>query len=404
MVNMLKAVLLDLDDTLIQTNTDAFLQSYFSSLGEYAVRLGMPPTFVSELRDAFLEVASRGEASASLYESTLSNFSMRLGISEDELSYVFGEYYSDCYPELAAQLAVAPAAHRLLESLVSCGLRLVIATNPAMPLTSIVQRMASAGINPDSYPFELITSMERSHFAKGTPEYYAEIMHKLDLSEAETIMVGDDYEMDISPARALGMSTFHVEPPIASATNRQASYDGTLKDLVAMLERGELDSHRIGSPKIDSQVHWLRAFPAVIASLHQSHPDEMFRWYPAEGEWSARNVISHLADYEVEQIQAPLNRIASEEDPFLRVDYDPTAYPKLCKSVPTQYALEEFVYNRQETTTWLDTLDSSVWHRPARSSVFGPTNFGEMVKFASEHDRIHLRQILEALQGGAIAH
>ncbi len=64
----------------------------------------------------------------------------------------------------------------------------------------------------DGLNFDLITTYHNMHATKPHPQYYREILSKLDCPPAEALMVGDDWELDLAPAASLGMHTFWIVP------------------------------------------------------------------------------------------------------------------------------------------------------------------------------------------------
>ena len=85
------------------------------------------------------------------------------------------------------------------------GLRLILATNPIFPQTAIESRIRWAGLEPSDFVW--ITTYENSRYCKPNPEYYNEILSKLNLQPEECLMVGNDVTEDMV-ARKVGMNVF----------------------------------------------------------------------------------------------------------------------------------------------------------------------------------------------------
>jgi hypothetical protein len=105
-----------------------------------------------------------------------------------------------------------------------------------------------------------------------------------------------------------------------------------------------------------------------------------------------------LCDHEAEEDRARLQRILAEDNPFLSANYDPWAGAAGYSSVTADQAFEGFARRRAATVAWLESLPPEAWTRLARYAIFGPTNFEEMVRFMTEHDITHLRQMTDAIQ------
>ena len=84
----------------------------------------------------------------------------------------------------------------------------MLATNPLFPPTATQSRIRWAGLTPED--FEFITTYDNSSFCKPNPDYYREILGKLNLNAGECLMVGNDVGEDMI-ARTLGMlSLIHI--------------------------------------------------------------------------------------------------------------------------------------------------------------------------------------------------
>ena len=98
-----------------------------------------------------------------------------------------------------------PAAEETIRALHGMGYRTVLATNPLFPPTATQSRVRWAGLTPED--FEFITTYDNSSFCKPNPDYYREILGKLNLNAGECLMVGNDVNEDMI-AQTLGMQVF----------------------------------------------------------------------------------------------------------------------------------------------------------------------------------------------------
>jgi hypothetical protein len=109
-----------------------------------------------------------------------------------------------------------------------------------------------------------------------------------------------------------------------------------------------------------------------------------------------RDILCHLTDYVTED-RARFERIVGEDNPFLSANYDPWSGISEYSDLSVSDAFAGFASRRAELVEWLRALPADAWQRSARHPVFGPTSLMEMVRFTTEHDRTHLRQMREAL-------
>jgi FMN phosphatase YigB (HAD superfamily) len=394
---MIKAVLLDLDDTLILSDTDRFFLRYLRMLGEELSDDTPPDDFVYLIMEVYEQALHDYDPSATLYERFVKRFSASIGLAESHLSQTMDQFYRLQYPRLRQMVKPRPTTQFLLAWLFDRGYQVVVATNPAVPLDPIHQRMAWGNIAPERYPFRLITGMENVHFGKPQAAYYEEILVHLGLEAHEAIMVGDRWDDDVVGAASLGMATYWVTEDGSTLPDDSETADGygSYDRFCELVTDGWLDTLMPRQQGVDALLTRLTVFPAAVDSLLRDHSTHSLEACPSQGEWSVRDTLCHLTDYAVED-RARFERIVREDNPFLSANYDPWAGISEYRDLSVADAFANFVSRRSELVDWLRTLPAHTWGRPARHPVFGPTTLREMVKFTSEHDRTHLRQMREA--------
>ncbi len=399
---MIKAVLLDLDDTLITTHTETFFTGYLDALSQYVTArlpaFGTPDQFLGVLMGSFGEVVAAADPTRTLYVALMDRLAQRTGLSTAAMSPVFDGFYRERYPELVTTIAPRAESKRLMDCLVDQGYRIVVATNPGLPETAIRQRMAAGGVAAEAYPYELLTSLETMHFGKPRPEYYAEILLRLDLHPCEAIMVGDDWVNDMTGAAAIGMHTFWLAKPDSVPPDKslRLSGSGSYPQFVSMVESGWLELIEPKRSECDALLTRLAAFPAAVAHLVETYSRDVLECRPAEDEWSVRDTIDHLRDHDLNERQR-LSRILSADNPFLSTMAATPDDSARFLAVDVYGALQTFATERGEMVNWLRAIPDKEWDRPARDAIFGPTTFEEMVRFVAAHDRTHLHQMQDSI-------
>jgi len=200
-----KAVLFDLDGTLIPMDQKGFTIEYFKLITETFTPLGYEPKQLMEGvwkgTDAMLANDGR--------ESNETVFWRRFAELCGDRVYgdkpAFDEFYRTEFQKLRPQCGFEPKSAGLIQGLKEKGLRLVVATNPIFPLTAMECRVRWAGLDPSD--FEFITGYEISSFCKPNPLYYTEIAGRLGLPPEECLMIGNDATEDMV-ARTVGMDVF----------------------------------------------------------------------------------------------------------------------------------------------------------------------------------------------------
>lgn len=204
---MIKAILFDMDGTLLPMDVDKFVEAYTSGLGHKVASLGLDPKAVLEALWKSTGCMVKNDGSMTNEQRFWQSFAAQLG--EKILSYQkdFDEFYRNGFGVVRASVTTNPQVRSIVERFKAQGLRMIIATNPLFPATAQHARVQWAGLNRDD--FELITSYENSRYCKPNPAYYQEILDKQGLRPDEVIMIGNDAQEDTAAAQ-LGIPVFLV--------------------------------------------------------------------------------------------------------------------------------------------------------------------------------------------------
>jgi FMN phosphatase YigB (HAD superfamily) len=239
----LQALLLDLDDTLIENAMDTFIPAYFRALETFVAGLVDPGRFIEELLNATRTMDRNDGTGPSNEEVFASAFYPALGVPREELEPLLGRFYAEAFPRLEPLTTPRPAAPKVVDWAKDRGLQVVIATNPLFPRTAIEQRMAWGGVGVDRYDYELVTSYENSHATKSSTAYFTEIVDRLGRQPQECLMVGDNWGWDVVCAGEAGIPAYWIsadgaEPPepVVPIVGR-----GDLDALLAAAEDGTLE-------------------------------------------------------------------------------------------------------------------------------------------------------------------
>ncbi|RMG88242.1 MAG: HAD family hydrolase [Chloroflexi bacterium] len=391
---MIKAVLLDLDQTLLNNPIDAFLMEYFNLLEVFFKKRGYNNSIQQALMACVADLERPHDITLTNYEVFMLRLEKELKRSQSGLKDDFDIFYGEVYPQLKRCTAPVEGVQRLIEALLSLDLSLIIATNPLFPTSAIEQRLHWAGFS-DLTQFAFITTAENMHFAKPNPAYYAEILARVGIEPDEAIMVGDDVRNDIEAAATLGIYTYHVVENVSQQT--QADRQGTIIQLEAAFKQRWHQNLAIKPlhPKMIAP-QFIGNVGALFGLLDQVQP-HYWEQHPDPEEWSILQIVCHLLESEV-QVQRPrLLRILEEDNPFLTAPKTPPG-PQSPPCAPNGLQVaKDFAKERQNTIKLLSTLNEAQWYRPARHYIFSHTNLLEMAHFTAQHDRLHINQLCETL-------
>jgi len=228
----MKAVLFDLDGTLLDIDLEPFLGRYFTALEKAAATLTdeLPPSEMLEAIKSSTRAMMQPHTGQTNREAFSADFHTRTGVDLDARWDVFDTFYAEVFPGLGAGIGPMPGARDAIEYALSRGLGVAIATNPIFPRQAVDHRLAWAGLADLDLP--VVTSYENMYACKPSPEYFQQTADMLVVEPRDCLMVGDDRYLDM-PAANVGMRTFYV----GGDDDAACDYRGDLGDLVSLLER-----------------------------------------------------------------------------------------------------------------------------------------------------------------------
>lgn len=232
---MFKAVLFDLDGTLLHMDEAMFIKIYFSNLGQK----------LSNLADSELVLKGliAGTKAMTANDGTMSNeerfwnvFETVTKLNKTELEDILNDFYLHEFSETKKATTINPAAAALVAFFKKKGLRIIAATNPLFPAIATRQRLAWAGL--DDNDFELITTYENSSFCKPSLDYYKSILNTLDLTAEECIMIGNDVKED-GCVEALNIPCYITTDNLKNSENEEikCTWHGPFEELLPLFEK-----------------------------------------------------------------------------------------------------------------------------------------------------------------------
>lgn len=220
MDNKIKVVMFDLDATLLPMDQDLFIETYFKLLAKKMSEHGYEPKTLIEnvWKCTYSMIGNNGkETNEAVFWK---NFAQIYGESNLKDTPLFDEFYENEFLKAKELLGFTPKAKEVVDLLKNKGYRTVLATNPVFPAVATRNRCRWAGLEPED--FELITTYENSSFSKPNPEYFVEIMNKLNVTPEECLMVGNDVLEDGAALKA-GMRVFFITDCLINKNNDDIS-------------------------------------------------------------------------------------------------------------------------------------------------------------------------------------
>lgn len=397
---MIKAVLLDLDNTLLQNNDESFAAAYLHLVDDYLRQrwkhTEMSSVFLTAVR-ALAQMHDMEQTNSSLMFSVLCR---QTGIPIPEIQAALADFHHTAYPLLQSQTQAVPDAATLVQYLRDQQYAVAIVTNPIYPAEAIQQRLVWAGLSGNFDDYALVTNADIMRFTKANPAFYVEVVARIGIEPDEAIMVGDSLKRDVRPAKQVGLHTYHILPDARNGNNGPpADAAGTLADFYLNVKQHNWLDNLLPRPLSPQMIEpeMLGNLAALFGTLDEAKP-RYWQQHPDPGEWSPIQIVCHLLDSEVGIHRARLKRILAEDNPFL-VDLPARSSARetpVCDD-DGKAAARRFTTERLETLEWLRQLRPEDWHRPARHSIFGLTTLLEMAHFTAQHDRLHINQLCQTL-------
>ncbi len=232
MGNSIRAILFDLDGTLLSNDMNVFLPHYFSLLAAHVSHILPPEPFIARLLQAS-EVMLANDGWATNEEVFADAFYPLAGRSREEMEPVLAEFYEAKFPSLEQYTQRKPEARQVVQVAFDLGYDVAIVTNPLFPATATEQRLAWAGVA--DFAFRLVTSYENSRATKPNLLYFEQVLEMIGHPPEASLVVGDE-DMDMVAAH-LGCRTFLVPGPrteLAPSTPTP-TYQGTLAEVGDLL-------------------------------------------------------------------------------------------------------------------------------------------------------------------------
>ena len=242
---MIKAVLFDMDETLLDINLEAFLISYQAKLDQILSDISGIPAYklAIPMTKAYLALSDKNRqdklTNAQLFNKVIFD---ETGIPLDDpyVADAIAYFETSILPQCNNALIHGKpksGAHLCVNKAKDLGLKVGLATNPTFSKNCIACRMKWGEI--DTYEMDHITYMENSRRLKPSALYFQQTAQALGLRPEECLMVGNDPKRDICMSD-IGMKTAYV----GRGKPRSAFWCGSMNDLAPQLEDiiGKIDA------------------------------------------------------------------------------------------------------------------------------------------------------------------
>lgn len=205
-----KAILFDMDGTLLPMDTDKFVRAYFSELTRIMLPFGFSKeelkvklfTGVEAMvkndghqtnMDAFWEILANGHADM--------NIDAVVATTDAFYTTDFHKVKDLTTQENPLAVKAVALAHEKAE-------QVILSTNPLFPMVAQESRLSWVDLTLED--FDLVTAYEDNSYCKPNPQYFVAICKRMGLKPEECLMIGNDELEDMHTASSLGMDCYLV--------------------------------------------------------------------------------------------------------------------------------------------------------------------------------------------------
>jgi len=206
---MYKAILFDLDGTLLHLDQNELLLAYFKLIITEMAKIGSDIDTLKKANKAGIHamIDNNGKypSNSLAYWNAFENTVELDPIPFKELT---DKFYRGDYVKIKPLTRVNPNARRAVDAARQKAEKVVLATNPMFPRVAQLERLSWAGFSESD--FDLITDYDSDRFCKPNVEYYLDICERIGVAPAECLMVVNYTREHTFCGKLAGLDTFLV--------------------------------------------------------------------------------------------------------------------------------------------------------------------------------------------------
>lgn len=230
-----KAILFDMDGTLVPMDTHSFSRQYFKFLFAKLSKYGLDAASFGSNMWAGVAAMVKNDGTRTNEAAFWEAFEKLIGISKDVINADCLEFYGNEFHKAKAFTGENPLAATAVKLAHEKAEKVILATNPLFPMVGQYTRMSWVGLKAED--FDLITSYETDSYCKPNPAYYLDVCRRMGLQPEECLMIGNDENEDMYAAAAVGMQGYLVtDCVIPDEKHPWNGPRGSFAEMVKMLE------------------------------------------------------------------------------------------------------------------------------------------------------------------------
>ena len=236
----IKAVLFDLDGTLLPMDQELFIKTYFGRIAAWMSKHGYDQKMLVSAIMLGTRDMIQNDGSTTNEQVFWNAFCGVFGERSLEDMKHFEAFYAEDFDNVRPSCGYDKRAAQTIKKIKEMGFVTALATNPVFPPIATEKRMGWAGLSPSD--FALYTTYENSSHCKPNPEYYLDVARSLGVAPEECLMVGNDVTDDMVAAR-VGMDVFLLTDCLINKFGEDISVypNGSFEQLLEYIEHKIVD-------------------------------------------------------------------------------------------------------------------------------------------------------------------
>ena len=231
----MKAILFDLDGTLLPLDEKLFVDIYFTELSKVFSEYNIESNKLVEAIWTATHEIIKNDGKRTNEEAFWEKFKSIINIDLSNVKEVLEKFYAN---EFFTKLKKCSTENNLAKVAVNLakknGRKVVLATNPVFPIDALV-RLKWTGLDVDD--FDYVSHYSNSSFSKPNPKYYLDLCEKLDVEPKDCLMIGNDERQDIFAASSAGMNCYLVTDYLYTYPECKVNCEkGSFEDLIEKLK------------------------------------------------------------------------------------------------------------------------------------------------------------------------
>ncbi len=203
-----KAILFDMDGTLLPMDTKEFSRQYFKSLYKKLAKHGLVAEDFAGNVWAAVAAMVKNDGTRSNEEAFWERFEQLTGVSFETAGADCLEFYGNEFDAAIEFTGPNPYAKEAVELAHSKADIVALASNPLFPMVGQITRMNWVGLKPSD--FDLVTCYEDDVYCKPNPKYFESVCERLGVKPEECLMIGNDEGEDMHAASSIGMDCYLI--------------------------------------------------------------------------------------------------------------------------------------------------------------------------------------------------